>query len=142
MSVISNRLYSLLIKSDTTPTRFYLALAASSWALGLFPGNTFERPAYIYMTLFGMNERSWEVLWTLHAGLMFWRIFSTVPRPRIAFAVNLLGLVLFWTVTIAFFAARPYPFPAGIATDLVTALASFWVFVRTGINSEKGWRVD
>lgn len=143
MSAISNRVFSLLIRSDTTPTRFFLACAALAWAVGLLlPGDTFDRPVYRYMKLFGADENAWVIAWLTYACLMFWRIFSITPRQIVANAVNLYGLALFSTALLAIFFTKTYPFPAGLAPDFVTCLAAFWVFVRTGINSEKGWRVD
>lgn len=139
------RIWALIAYSDTTPTRFMLALAATAWAvLLLAPGDTMTRPVYRYMAdLAGSDaELKWAALWVLHATGMWWRTFSTVPRPRIALAINSLGLGLFGGAAISIYATLTYPIPAAVAPDVVLALAALWVLARTGINGETGWRVD
>jgi hypothetical protein len=139
------RVMSLILYSDTTPTRFLLAFAASAWAVLLFmPGDTMSRPVYRLMAeAVGSNaETKWAILWTIHAAGMWWRTFSSVPRPWMALAIHSLGVLLFCGSCISIYATLPYPVPAAIASDFVFAVASFWVLVRTSINSEHGWRVD
>lgn len=143
--VVLVRLWALIAYSDTTPTRFMLALSASAWAIMLaWPGNTFERPAYRYMADLGGQyaEAKWCLLWALHATGMWWRLFTATPRPMWSLIIHSLGLLLFSTSAIAIFLTLTYPIPAAIASDIAMALAAAWVLVRTHINSEPGWRND
>lgn len=139
------RLWSLVAYSDTTPTRFMLAFAASLWAMLLYlPGDTFSRPVYRLMAeLAGENaELKWAALWTVHAVGMWWRVVAKKPRPYIAFCINSLGVLLFSGAAYSIFFTLTFPLPAAIAPDIVLALAAFWVMVRTSVNSEQGWRGD
>lgn len=142
--LLLSRLWSLIAYSDTTPTRFMLALAATLWAIGLmWPGDSLERPGYLYMRwIVGDNaEFKWGLFWTLHAVGMWWRIFSSTKRLWWATAIHFLGVVLFCSSTIAIFAALTFPLPvATLGWGTVLALASIWVMLRTHINSEPGWR--
>jgi hypothetical protein len=143
--LIASRLWSLVAYSDTTPTRFMLALAATLWAILLaFPGDTFSRPVYRFMAVaVGQDaEMKWCFFWTLHACGMWWRIFSSTPRPFWALAIHGLGVMLFSCTAIAIFMTLTYPLPAAIAPDIIMALAAGWVLVRTHINPEPGWRHD
>lgn len=136
------RVWSLIAYSDTTPTRFMLAIAATCWSVLLaWPGNTFERPVYFWMSQIG-PEWSWALFWAIHAAGMWWRTFATTPRPRFALAINSLGVLLFTGAAVSIFLTLTYPLPAAIAADVVFAMASFWVLVRTHVNSEHGWRID
>lgn len=142
LGLIVGRFWSLIAYSDTTPTRFMLALAATFWAILLYlPGETFGRPVYRYMALVA-SEETWASFWALHAIGMWWRIFSAVDRPRLALAIHMLGAMLFTAAAVSIYLSRLYPIPAGIAPDVVLALAAGWVLVRTQVHSEKGWRRD
>jgi hypothetical protein len=144
-ALFAHRFWSLVAYSDTTPTRFMLALAATGWALLLiWPGDTFERPVYRFMKMIGGDnaEAKWCIAWAAHAGGMWWRIFSSVPRPGWALAVHTLGVILFTSSAISIFLTLTYPLPAAVAPDFVLALAAFWVLVRTHVNNERGWRND
>ena len=145
MTTFLRRLWSLIAYSDTTPTRFMLALTASTWAFLLaWPGDTFDRPVYRYMLAIAGDhaEIKWCVLWAIHATGMWWRIFSGRPRPYWALAIHSLGVILFSCAAIAIFLTLTHPLPAAAAPDFIMAIASFWVLVRTHINSEPGWRND
>lgn len=143
-------MWALIVYSDTTPTRFMLALAATYWTVFLcLPGETMGRPVYVYMASvarglfpFGDPDLTWAAFWAVHATGMWWRTFSSVPRPAMALAINSLGVLLFTTACIAITMTLTFPFPAAVAPDVVLAMASCWVLVRTSINSDSGWRVD
>jgi hypothetical protein len=122
-----------------------LALAASAWAVLLFiPGDTMSRPVYRLMAeVVGSNaETKWAILWTVHAVGMWWRTFSSVPRPWMALAIHSLGVLLFlWLVHFHLRNASVSRARCD-CNGLCICVASFWVLVRTSINSEHGWRVD
>jgi hypothetical protein len=131
----------LVMYADTGPTQFGLACVAFVWAGGLaLPGDTFARPVYRFMNIFG-NERVWIVLWLIYGIAMMWTVFSKVHFAG-RLMNNMLGLALFVGSALAIFATRTYPFPAGIAPDLVAAAAAFWLFIRTGIPGSCLHHVD
>lgn len=135
----------MVAHSDTTPTRFMLALCATIWALMLLaPGDTFDRPVYRYMAQVAGNhaEEKWTALFSLYAAGLYWRIFSSVSRPKWAFAIHTLGVVLFTSSAVAIMLTRADPLPAAVSSDFVVAMAAFWVLVRTQVNQRDGWRND
>jgi hypothetical protein len=136
------RLWSLVAYSNTTPTRFMLALAATCWAILLaWPGDTFQRPVYFYMSRLA-PEWAWMVLWGIHAAGMWWRCLAESSSPKAALAVNVLGVFLFAGSAAMIFLTLTYPLPAAIATDIVLAMAAIWVLIRTHVNSDDGWKGD
>lgn len=140
--VLLTRVWSLILYSDTTPTRFMLAIAATFWCVLLaYPGHTFDRPVYLYMSRVA-PEWMWSVVWGFHAVGMWWRTFSSVQHPVAALIINSLGVMLFTMAAISIFLTLTLPVPAAIAADLVFAVASFWVLIRTHINNGDGWRID
>lgn len=140
--LVLGRLWSLIAYSDTTPTRFSLAMSSAVWAVMLFlPGDTFERPVYRYMALLG-PEWLWGFLWALYSVLMFWRVFSSTKRSRWAIVTNILGMMLYWCTTVAVYLTLTYPVPAALAVDIVMSLCAAWVLIRTNVNPEGGWRRD
>lgn len=143
---LRNRLFQLIAYSDTTPTRFFLAFAATLWALTLlFPGSTLDRPVYYTMSVvLGTDhaEEKWVVLWGVLAIGLWWRIFSSTPAPRCAVLINYLSVIMYSVSTYSAIATIPYPFPSMIAPGLACVVASIWVLVRTHVNSEDGWRID
>src|SRR6188768_4210341 len=90
---VGERLCDLILHSDTTPTRFGLAVAALFWTIGLLvPGDTMTRPVYRFMGEV-LPEIGWTVLWGTYAALMFWRVFTiTEGKSLWPFIVNAFGL--------------------------------------------------
>lgn len=105
------------------------------------PGDTFTRPVYRLMAQFA-TENVWAALWATHAILLLWRTFSCTKRLYLGLAVNVLGVALFCGAAGAIFATLTYPVPAGISPDMTLALAAIWVFIRTGVQGEAGWKRD
>lgn len=139
---IVGRLWYLIAYSNTTQTRFFLALTASFWAGMLaIPGDSFSRPQFGYMRAIA-PEGAWMLAFVIYAGATYWRVFADTPRPMAGFVVNGLGLVLFAAVAVSIGTLPITPVPAGAAAHFTIALAALWVFVRTNINSPKGWRND
>ena len=139
------RAWSLIAYSDTTPTRFMLALTATIIVLFLSePGDTFTRPIYYHLQeIAGQHaEVKWAVVWSVYAVGMWWRTFSSKPSLYWALLFNSLGLALFGSTAIAILVSRVYPLPMAVTPFLVMTLSAFWVLVRTHINSEHGWRID
>lgn len=144
---LRRKLFQLVAYSDTTPTRFFLALTATMWCVTLaLPGDTFLYPVYYAMVAVALGsahaERVWSGLWGILAVGMWWRTFSSTPAPRAAIAINVLSVGLFSVSTYSVFAHRLWPFPAMMVPGLACVVASAWVLVRTHVNSEDGWRID
>lgn len=144
---LRRRLFQLIAYSDTTPTRFFLALTATMWCVTLaLPGDTFLHPVYYAMVAvtFGSvhSEEVWSGLWGILAAGMWWRTFSSTPAPRAAIAINALSVALYSVSTYSVLAYRLWPFPAMMVPGLACVAASAWILVRTHVNSENGWRID
>lgn len=138
------RLWWLIAYSDTTQTRFFLAVAATLWALALaLPGDSFSRPTFAYMQAIA-PECVWMAGFALYSGIGFWRVFATRAVPCVAFLANVYGLCVFSAVAfcVVTVGGQDHPFPAGGAAHCAVALAAAWVLVRTNVNSPQGWRHD
>lgn len=136
------RLIDLMLRSDTAPTRFFLAMAAGLWALGLaIPGDTMTRPVYRYMGALA-GESFWISAWAAYSGLMLWRVFTARNGWYIALAINTFGLALWGFCSISIMLTLTHPYPAGVAPDFACLAAALWVFARTHIFPFGGWRGD
>lgn len=142
LGLILGRLWSLVAYSDTTPTRFLLALSGTLWGIFLLlPGDTFDRPVYAYMHMLA-NENIWALIWLTYSMGMWWRLFSSTNQPKWSLFFHILGAMLYSTTSVSIYLTLITPFPAAISTELALAIAAGWVLVRTNINSEGGWRRD
>jgi hypothetical protein len=142
MSKLRRRMIDLVIYTDTTGVRFLLAIAALSWAFFLlWPSDTFQRPVYAIMASIGPQEY-WAACFAVYGFSALWRVLSDIPRRCTALAINIVGVCLYGGVAMSVWFAMPYPIPAAIAPDLTLALTSFWVLMRSGLNSLPGWRND
>lgn len=137
-----HRFVDLLLRSDTAPTRCFLAIAAALWAIGLLmPGDTMSRPVYRYMGAFA-GETFWFWCWASYSGLMVWRVFTARGGRIIPLSINVFGLCLWGFCSVSMMMTMTYPYPAGIAPDFACLLAALWVFARTHILPFGGWRGD
>jgi hypothetical protein len=142
MSKLRRRMIDLVIYTDTTGVRFLLAITALSWALFLiWPSDTFQRPVYSIMAFIAPQEY-WAACFAAYGFSALWRVLSEIPRHYCALAINIIGVSLYGGVAMSVWFAMPYPIPAAIAPDLMLALASFWLLMRSGLNSLPGWRND
>lgn len=138
---IGERLCDLLLHSDTTPTRFGLAIAGMFWAIALLvPGSTVDRPVYHHMSI--APDAVWAAFWVVYAAAMFWRVFDTCARRAWPFVVNAVGLALWGYTSFSIMFTLTVPYPAGTAPTIACLLAAFWIFVRTHIFPRGGWRAD
>lgn len=146
MKVLIKRFKSLILYSDTTPTRFFLAMVTTLWAAGLLvPGDTFDRKVYFYMKLIVGEENAemkWAFLWTVLSVAQWWRIFTSVSRPYVALAINSFSLAMFSACCFSIIFSQMRPFPAAMAPDMACMMAALWILIRTGVKSESGWRND
>jgi len=137
---LKDRLVSLVCETDMTGTKFILMLCALGQAIGFFTDRNcvyvaceFLREATAYMV--------WGTLFGLYGILKLWRIFDGKSRPLQAKVINGLGACLFGGCTTALLVARWPHWVLGVP-NVVLALAAIWVFARTAINPERGFRGD
>lgn len=128
---------------DTVVARLILAMVAALWAaMLLMPGDTFERPVYANMALIA-SESYWAVAWLAYAIALFVRTLSRYRhRKWITFAINGAGVLLFGAATACIVFSRVWPAPAATAGDIGLSLVAVWLFMRSGLNNEPGWRDD
>lgn len=144
--LVLRRFWELIAYSDTAPTRFMLASAATFWcALLLLPGDSLNRPVYFYLALIAGDhpDEKWALVWAVYAFPMWWKIFSRPDKARwVPLLLNLYGLAIFSVIPVCFIMERLYPFPVGSGPYITMALAAAWVAVRTHKNPVRGWRGD
>lgn len=139
---LRSRFWELVLHSDTTPTKFFLAIASTLWMLGLIvPGDTMTRPVYQSMAELA-PEWAWALAWAVYSAAMYWRVFANGGRWRIALVINLYGVALWGYTSFSILFTLTYPYPAGTAPDFACLAAAFWVFVRTHVHPLGGWRGD
>lgn len=134
------RLYVLVWQTDTTPTRFTLALNATILALSMWITVDCEYVGCVYLAEIA-PWKVWSIAWGTYAVLKWWRIFDGANRPRFAIFLNTFGALLYCSSAIALTMAR-WPFTVLSASSVVLALAACWVLMRTGINAGFGFRGD
>jgi len=136
---VGQRAIQLVLYGSIRPTRGYLAVIASIWAIGLWlPGHTFDRPVYAYMSLLA-DENSWATAWTVIAVLLWWRTLGKPSQYWFTFLTDFASLCMFVGVAGAIWLTKMWPFPAAIAADMGAACASLWVLARSW---ESRGRVD
>lgn len=138
---LPSRVGDLVWRSDTTATRFSLALCAAMLAISSWTGGTdCQYIGCVYLELVA-PWRWWATGWLIYAVLMGWRVFEGRNRPRIAIVVNILGALLFCASAIVLVASR-WPFTTLSAASVTLAAASLWIVMRTAINQGDGFRGD
>ena len=125
------RMFRILFFSDLHATRFTLGLAELIWAITLaWPGDTFDRPTYTAMARV-MHEEAWALVFLL-SGVTQWVILATGRyHERFPMLFAAWNTCLWWFACITMYMSV-YPPPAAISGELALAIASLWVFVRTG----------
>lgn len=138
---LRRRLYELVSHTDTTPTRFTLALAATLLAVSSWSAD--DDCTYIGCVYLAQIApwQVWTIGWSIYAVLKWWRLFDGTSRPRIALFVNTLGSFMFVAAAIALTLAR-WPFVLLSSASIALACASLWVLMRTGINAGYGFQGD
>lgn len=131
---------------DTTGTKVSLAIYATIVAIGLFQSGGECHLLVCEAIPYANVWYVWASAWTVYAVLKWARITAALlhsvkghrrpePTPRFALALNMLGVVLFWSWTGILLVARwPYWFVA--VGDVALACASTWVFARSAIPSD------
>lgn len=126
----------ILLYSDTYGVRLCLAFASLIWAvLLLWNGDTFVRETYSVMRQFAPEE-VWGIAFLVHSLGTFYSLFWEEESSKVFVVDAVLGCVLFTTSAVSMLVAV-YPPPAAISSEIVAAMASWWVFVRWNINNNK-----
>lgn len=137
---MGRRFHDLIWCSETSATRFTLALTATMFAVSSWNASECPYVGCVYLGLVAPWP-VWGVAWGVYAVMKWWRLFDGKSRPRIALAVNIVGSFLFWSSAIALALARA-PYFTLTASAISLAFASVWVLLRTDINSGFGYRGD
>jgi hypothetical protein len=133
-------MHSLVLESDTTATKFTLMSFAFLQGAA-FPFNA--SCPYIACRFLEdvMPYEVWTALFLSYAALKAWRIFDGRSRPMIARVINGYGAAMFGAFASALLVAR-WPFWILAVPYFVFAFAAIWVFARTAINVDRGFRGD
>jgi len=121
-----------LFDSDLVITRLLLGFSELLWAILLaWPGQTFDRPTYHYMSHV-MSEEAWAFTF-LFSGLTQIFIVGT-ERFHGMFARYFAGWnAALWVFTVSAMLASVYPPPAAISGEIILAFAAVWIWIRPHI---------
>lgn len=121
-----------LFDSDLVITRLLLGFSELLWAVLLaWPGVTFERPTYHFMSHV-MAEEMWAVVF----------LFSGITQIFIVGAEQFHGLfaryfagwnAALWCFVVSSMLMSVYPPPAAISGEIMLAIAAFWIWIRPHI---------
>lgn len=127
-----------LFDSDLIATRLSLALAELLWAVMLlWPGNTFDRPTYFWMSQFA-SELTWALVF-LGTGLyQCYIVAAQKVRSREAGVFACFNAFI-WLFTVGCMLASVYPPPAAIGGEISLAVAAFWIAVRPTLLKYIDW---
>lgn len=127
---IGCRLVSMILFDTVRPTRAFLAVVATMWAVTLaFPGNTLDRPVYAFM-LYLASESTWVGIWAVLAAALWWRTLA-FWRSRWTFVIDVYSVAVFSTSAAALAWARLWPWPSGVNADMCCAGAALWLLARS-----------
>lgn len=140
MSSCLKRLKYIALFGNMHSARFTLAVAESIWCLTLFwPGDTFDRPTYHLMSAVS-PEWVWALVFGVSACFQWAILLTGNYHDRLGVTFAAWNAVLWWWVCTSMYLSI-YPPPAAISGELALALASTWVFVRSGVT-RPGRRFD
>jgi hypothetical protein len=126
------KLVRLLFFSDQHATRWTLAFAEFTWAITLLvPGDTFQRPIYAVMEHLIHSEEIWGAIWLFSAMTQFYILVSGNYNDRSAVIFAGFNCILWWFCAISLFLSVAPP-AAGISGDIALAVASSWIWIRSG----------
>lgn len=129
---------SALFESDLIATRLSLAIAELLWAVMLlWPGNTFDRPTYFWMSQFA-SELTWALVF-LGSGLyQGYVVAAQKVRSREAEVFAYFNAFL-WLFTVGCMLVSVYPPPAAIGGEISLAVAAFWIAMRPALLKYIDW---
>lgn len=118
--------------SDFIATRITLALAELAWAIMLFwPGDTFERPTYQFMSELA-PELAWALVFLLSSAAQISIALSGSCNTVFARAFGVWNAAL-WIITVGTMLWAVYPPPAAIGGEFALMLAAIWIGIRPAI---------
>lgn len=129
---------SALFESDLIATRLSLAVAELLWAVMLlWPGNTFDRPTYFWMSQFG-SETLWAFVFLVSGLYQGYIVAAQKVRSRQAEVFACFNAFI-WVFTIGCMLASVYPPPAAIGGEISLAVAAFWIAIRPALLKYIDW---
>lgn len=119
----------ILLHADITLLRLFMSASSFLWAVMLFwPGDTFARPTYEYMSHFAIEE-VWATVFLLHAIISITSLAFKQIRYLSVLGEGFLGCLL-WTSSCFLMLLSVFPPPAAISAEIIAAIASWWILVR------------
>ena len=129
---------SALFESDLIATRLSLAVAELLWAVMLlWPGNTFDRPTYFWMSQFG-SETLWALVFLVSGLYQGYIVAAQKVRSRQAEVFAYFNAFI-WVFTVGCMLASVYPPPAAIGGEISLAVAAFWIAIRPVLLKYIDW---
>ena len=120
---------NIICRADTSLVRLLIATSSFLWAVMLFwPGDTFVRPTYGHMGQLA-PENVWAAAFAIHFLITTITLTTKQMKYVSVLGEGMLGCLL-WTSSCFLMLSSVYPPPAAIASEITTALASWWVLVR------------
>lgn len=127
---IQRRLYLLMWTTDPTGVKFILASGSILWGLMLlWPGATFDRPAYDLMSRFA-SENSWGLTFLAQGMYSMYNLLFGESKSKACLLLDgILGSVLWLGSCVCILMSMYPPPPAAISGEITLALASWWNLV-------------
>ena len=127
-----------MFESDLIATRLSLAVAELLWAVMLlWPGNTFDRPTYFWMSQFG-SETLWAFVFSVSGLYQGYIVAAQKVRSRQAEVFACFNAFI-WVFTIGCMLASVYPPPAAIGGEISLAVAACWIAIRPALLKYIDW---
>jgi hypothetical protein len=132
-----HRLMRLILYSDLHATRIVLCISELIWGISLLmPGDTFSRSKTYSGMAYIADEPTWGVIWLISGiaqGIIVWT-GCYHSQPSVWFAgVN---SFIWWLVVVSLYSCV-WPMNSVASGDIALAIASTWVWVRSGWTPEK-----
>ena len=125
-----NNLSKALWDSDLVASRLTLALGEFAWVVMLFwPGNTFDRPTYTYMSLVA-SETAWGIVFLLSCITQLTVVLSGDFNSKFSRYFSGWNAVLWMFVGIVSPLLSVYPPPAAMGGEMALAFSAMWIWAR------------
>lgn len=132
MSKLKCKLLRLAFYSDLHGIRIVLAIAEFIWAASfMIPGDTVDRPIYEVMKKVLPEDEYWAMVWIVLAVVQFYIVCTGRYHDRFAVWFAAGSSIVWWFVTCSMYFSV-YPPSANTSGDLALAMASTFVWVRSG----------
>jgi hypothetical protein len=138
---VAQRFVALVLESETTPVRFFLALYYFAHAGAFFfnaPGCPYDACVFIESAL---SWQTWAFLFLAQGCASLWRVLDGKNRPAASWMVHGSSVLLLGGYAAANVIAR-WPYWVLSVPNLVVVLAALWVCARIAINPGRGFYGD